>query len=141
MPATAEAQHFETFSDYVRSRHGDSDMASMGFADYRTMIEDSPVDTVLVTLTDPLGGLAGACLTDILDDGLSAVYSFYRTQAPQRSLGTYLVMALLALARARQLPYVYLGYWIRESRKMAYKTRFRPLQALGAEGWVDLDHG
>ncbi len=139
LPATAEALHFETFSDYVRSRHGDSDMASMSFADYRTMIEDSPVDTVLVTLTDPFGGLAGACLTDILDDGLSAVYSFYRTETPQRSLGTYLVMALLALARARQLPYVYLGYWIGESRKMAYKTRFRPLEALGAEGWVDLD--
>lgn len=138
MPATAEAAHFETFSEYVRSRHGDSDMASMNFSDYRTMIEDSPVDTVLVTLTDPEGGLAGACLADILDDGLSAVYSFYRPDPPQRSLGTYLVMTLLDLARARQLPYVYLGYWIRESRKMAYKTRFKPLEALGPDGWAEL---
>lgn len=138
VPATAEAAHFETFSEYVRSRHGDSDMASMSFADYRTMIEDSPVDTALVTLTEPGGGLAGACLTDILDDGLSAVYSFYRPDAPQRSLGTYLVMTLLELARARRLPYVYLGYWIGESRKMAYKTRFRPLEALGPDGWAEL---
>ncbi len=137
-PACAEPTHFQTFSDYVRSRHGDSDMATMSYADYRTMIEDSPVETLLVTLVDGAGGLAGACLTDVLDDGLSAVYSFYRPEEPRRSLGTFLVLKLIDLARARSLPYVYLGYWIGESRKMAYKTRFQPLEALGADGWQPL---
>lgn len=138
-PASAEPGHFETFSDYVRSRHGDSDMATMSFPDYRTMIEDSPVETLLVTLVDTAGSLAGACLTDVLDDGLSAVYSFYRPDEPRRSLGTFLVLKLVEIARRRGLPHVYLGYWIGESRKMAYKTRFQPLEALGPDGWQQLD--
>ena len=138
IPARAEPGHFTTFANYVRSRHGDSDMANMSYADYRTMIEDSPVETLLLTLTDSRGDLAGACLTDVLDDGFSAVYSFYRSEEPRRGLGTYLVLKLVDLARQHGLPYVYLGYWIAESRKMSYKTRFRPLEALGPEGWQEL---
>ena len=139
-PAYTNLAHFQVFNNYVRARHGSSDMATMSFADYRAMIEDSPVETQLVTLTDAGGGFAGACLTDILDDGLSAVYSFYRPSEPRRGLGTYLIFKLIELARTRHLPYVYLGYWIAESPKMAYKTRFRPLEILGADGWEPLEH-
>ena len=129
-------EQFRLFTRYQLARHAESDMANMGFGDYRAMIEDSPVSTVLVSLRDPAGRLVGVCLTDDLDDGASAVYSFYDPDQPKRSLGTWLVVALIERARRLGRPYVYLGYWIAGSRKMAYKTRFRPLEALGPGGWA-----
>jgi len=128
-------EQFRLFQRYQRSRHADSDMASMTFGDFRAMIEDSPVASRLIELRDGRGGLLGACLLDVLDDGLSAVYSFFDPDERRRSLGTLLVLALIEAARDRALPYAYLGYWIAQSRKMAYKARFRPLESLGAEGW------
>jgi leucyl-tRNA---protein transferase len=110
-------------------------MASMTFGDFRAMIEDSPVASRLIELRDQSGTLLGACLLDLLDDGLSAVYSFFEPDEHRRSLGTYLVLKLVEAAWRHKLPYAYLGYWIAESRKMAYKTRFQPLEALGPEGW------
>ena len=88
-----------------------------------------------VELRDGEAALRGACLVDILDDGLSAVYSFYDPDDGKRSLGNLLVLALVDEARRRRLPYVYLGYLIEESPKMAYKARFRPLEALQPGGW------
>lgn len=134
--AAGTVEQFRLFTRYQLARHAESDMANMGFGDYRAMIEDSPVSTALVTLRDRTGRLAGVCLTDDLDDGASAVYSFYDPDQPKRSLGTWLVVALIERARQRGRPYVYLGYWIAGSRKMAYKTRFQPLEALGPHGWV-----
>lgn len=131
----ASLEQFRLFQRYQRSRHTDSDMASMTYGDFRAMIEDSPVASRLIELRDQRGVFLGACLLDLLDDGLSAVYSFYDPEQRRRSLGTLLVLALVEAARARGLPYAYLGYWIAESRKMAYKARFRPLEGLGAEGW------
>jgi arginyl-tRNA--protein-N-Asp/Glu arginylyltransferase len=133
--ATGSPEQFRLFLRYQRSRHADSDMAAMTYGDYRGMIEDSPVATRLIELRDPRGSLAGACLVDLLDDGLSAVYSYYDPDAVKRSLGTLLVLALVDEARERRLPYVYLGYWIEESPKMAYKARFRPLEGLEPQGW------
>ena len=134
--AAGTVEQFRLFTRYQLARHAESDMANMGFGDYRAMIEDSPVSTTLVTLRDLAGRLVGVCLTDDLDDGASAVYSFYDPDQPKRSLGTWLVVALIERARQRGRPYVYLGYWIAGSRKMAYKTRFQPLEALGPQGWA-----
>ncbi len=131
----ATLEQFRLFARYQRSRHADSDMASMTFGDFRAMIEDSPVASRLIELRDGRGALLGACLLDLLDDGLSAVYSFFDPEERRRSLGTYLVLKLIEAAYRHKLPYAYLGYWIAESRKMAYKARFRPLEALGPEGW------
>jgi arginine-tRNA-protein transferase len=114
-------------------------MAAMTFGDFRAMIEDSPVMSRLVELRTPERALVGACLVDVLDDGLSAVYSFFDPAQGRRSLGTLLVLALVAESRRLGLPYVYLGYWIGESAKMAYKARFHPLEALGPAGWRALD--
>jgi arginyl-tRNA--protein-N-Asp/Glu arginylyltransferase len=135
----ATIEQYRLFTRYQHARHGDSDMADMSFADFRAMIEDSPVDTLLVQLRDGTGRLLGLCLTDALDDGVSAVYSFFDPAETRRSLGTFLVLQLIARTRRLGQRYVYLGYWIAESRKMAYKTRFRPLEALGPGGWALLD--
>jgi leucyl-tRNA---protein transferase len=134
----ADFEQYRVFARYQRSRHDDSEMASMTFGDFRAMIEDSKVATKLVELRGPAGELLGACLVDLLDDGLSAVYSFYEPE-DRRGLGTGLILALIAEAASRSLPYVYLGYWIAESPKMAYKSRFRPLEGLGPNGWARIE--
>lgn len=135
LDAEATLEQFRLFQRYQRSRHADSDMAAMTFGDYQAMVEDSPVATKMVELRDPKGALLGSGIYDPLDDGLSAVYSFYAPEAAKRSLGTLLVLALVEEARRRNLAYVYLGYWIADSAKMSYKARFRPLEALGPKGW------
>jgi leucyl-tRNA---protein transferase len=135
----ATIEHYRLFTRYQRLRHTDSDMASMTFGDFRAMIEDSPVMSRLVELRAVDGAVLGACLVDVLDDGLSAVYSFFDPDEARRSLGTFLVMALVDEGRRLALPHVYLGYLIAESPKMAYKARFHPLEGLGPEGWHRLD--
>lgn len=128
-------EQYRVFVRYQHARHSDSEMASMSFGDFRAMIEDSPVATLLLETRDEDGHMIGACLVDRLDDGLSAVYSFYDPDQPKRSLGSYLILALIEETVRRGLPYVYLGYWIEDSPKMGYKSRFQPLEGLGPQGW------
>ncbi|MDE2007740.1 MAG: arginyltransferase [Rhodospirillales bacterium] len=138
MPARATAEQFHLFQRYQQARHGEGDMATMSFYDYRAMVEDTPIETFVVEYRDPDGTLVGACLTDRLGDGLSAVYSFFVAGQERRSLGTYAVLWLIERARAQGLPHVYLGYWVGESRKMAYKARFRPAEVLEGGAWRTL---
>jgi leucyl-tRNA---protein transferase len=139
-PAHATGEQFGLFSRYVNARHGDGDMAEMDFEDYRAMIEESPVETAVAEFRDggPSGRLIAAVLADWLGNGVSAVYSFFDPAFARRGLGTFMVLWLIAEARRRHLPYVYLGYWIDGSDKMAYKSRFRPLEAFGPDGWRDM---
>ena len=138
-PAQPSREQFELFSRYIRSRHGDGEMAGMTLADYGGMVRHSRIDTRMVEFRDSDGRLIAACVADWLDDGASAVYSFFDPDLDRRSLGTYTVLWLIAAAQAEARPYVYLGYWIREAPKMAYKTRFQPLEGLGPEGWRALE--
>ena len=135
MPARATAEQFTLFQRYQKNRHADGDMAAMGYYDYRAMIEDTPISTGILEFRDAQDRLVGACLTDWLADGLSAVYSFFDTDEDKRSLGTFAVLWLIGRARSLGLPYVYLGYWVPESRKMAYKARFRPSEILMSGAW------
>ena len=137
-PARASAEQFQLFQRYQQARHGDGDMATMSFYDYRAMVEDTPIETWLVEFRDPDQRLLGACLTDRLGDGLSAVYSYFAPDLERRSLGTWAVLWLVERARALGLPYVYLGYWVKDSRKMAYKAQFRPCEILTAGQWRPL---
>lgn len=134
-PAEATLEQFQLFRRYVVSRHGDGEMAGMAYADYRGMIEHTPVASGVVEFRLTEGAVVAGCLVDWLADGPSAVYSFFEPDEARRSLGNYMVLWLIREAQRRALPFVYLGYWIAESPKMAYKTRFAPLQALGSEGW------
>jgi arginine-tRNA-protein transferase len=138
VPARATTEQFDLFQRYQQARHRGSDMALMGFYEYSAMVEDSPIDTFLLEFRDKGGELVAVCLTDRTSDGLSAVYSFFDADGPRRSLGNFVVLWLVAHAVKLRLPYVYLGYWIRNSAKMAYKARFQPLEALGADGWQAL---
>lgn len=133
--ALATVEQFRLFSAYQRYRHEGGDMSAMTFADYRAMVEETPVTTRTVEFRDAAGELTGMMLMDRMQDSLSAVYSFYDARQQRRSLGTYMILWMIGQAQALGLPYVYLGYWIDGSEKMAYKVRFRPLEALGPDGW------
>jgi arginine-tRNA-protein transferase len=136
-PARASAELFDLFERYQHHRHSDSDMALMSYEEFRQLIEDSPVKTRLLHLRDDTGRLWACGLTDIGQDSLSAVYSFYEPDAPARSLGTYIVQSLVAEAAQRGLAYLYLGYWIEDCRKMAYKSRFSPLELFDGHRWIE----
>ncbi len=138
IPALATREHYFLFRRYILARHGDGGMADMDFGDYRAMIEDSPVSTHLAEFRDVEGQLVGVCLTDRMGDGLSLVYSFFDPILADRSPGTAMILRQIEAARELDLPFVYMGYWIAESRKMAYKRKFRPLEALTHEGWQRL---
>jgi arginyl-tRNA--protein-N-Asp/Glu arginylyltransferase len=139
--AIATREHYALFKPYVTHRHSDGDMAQMSFADFRAMLENALDETCLIEHRGPDGRLVAAVLADRLADGPSAVYSFFDPAQIQRSLGTYVVLDLVARARADGLPHVYLGYWIEESRKMTYKSRFRPTEILSQGLWRTLAIG
>lgn len=136
--ARATAEQFELFTRYQRARHADGDMSHMDFGDYRTMIEVGAANSFVAEFRQE-STLVAACLTDRLGSGLSAVYSFFDPAAARRSLGNYIILWLVEAARTERLSHVYLGYWIAESRKMAYKSQFRPLEILSKEAWRRLD--
>jgi len=137
----ATPEQFALFGAYQRSRHAGGDMATMTYGEYRAMIEDSAVRTVLVEFREPDGTLVAVSLIDRLDDGLSAVYSFFDPARSRASLGTWCILWLVEECRRRELPYVYLGYWIADSPKMAYKARFPALERLVDGVWVPFDKG
>jgi len=128
-------EQYALFAAYQNARHPDSDMARMSRSEFSNMLREGEADTHIYQLRKPGAGLVGGIITDHVSDGLSAVYSFFSPAEPRRSLGAQLILSLIDEAQRQGLAYVYLGYWIAASRKMAYKERFRPLQALGPQGW------
>lgn len=134
-PPLATGEQYQLFREYEAGRHTDGEMARMDFADYRTMVEVGVLDSITVEFRDPDGKLVGVCLTDRLSVGLSAVYSFFDPEQSRRSMGSYMILWLVEECRRLGLAHVYLGYWIADCRKMSYKTRFRPIEALTRDGW------
>ena len=136
--SVATREQYDLFASYLASRHGDGEMADMDFENYQAMVDDTALHTSLVEFRDREGALVAACLTDWLIDGPSAVYSFFDPGLGRRSLGSYMILWLVEAARARGLPYVYLGYWVENAEKMDYKRRFRPLQGLQGGAWREI---
>jgi leucyl-tRNA---protein transferase len=134
-PPRATQEQFLLFRAYQQARHGGGEMARMDFCDYQTLVEDTPVDTMIDEVRHPDGTLLGACLTDRMADGFSAVYSFFDPRQDRRSLGTFMILWLIERARSLDLPYVYLGFWVENCAKMAYKANFRPIEAFTGDGW------
>ncbi|QFU07948.1 arginyl-tRNA-protein transferase [Rhodobacteraceae bacterium THAF1] len=141
-PWATEAQ-YALFRDYLDSRHADGGMADMDIFEFAAMIEETPVRSRVIEYNrpDPDTGeadLVAVCLTDVLEDGLSMVYSFYDPGVPQLSLGTYAILDHVEIARAAGLPYVYLGYWVPGSEKMGYKAKFDSVEIFKGGQWQDI---
>ncbi|HLH95387.1 MAG TPA: arginyltransferase [Xanthobacteraceae bacterium] len=139
------SEQYSVFRSYLDQRHRDGGMADMTVLDYAMMVEDSHVETRIIEYRQRgpdtsingrgAGPLLAVALTDVLNDGLSMVYSFFEAEPRWRSLGTFMILDHIARAHSMGLPYVYLGYWVQGSRKMDYKGRFLPQERLSPEGW------
>jgi leucyl-tRNA---protein transferase len=137
----ATEEQYELLHNYLSARHPGGGMAAMDEGDYADMVEQSPVSSYVVEYREPArdgqrGRLVGACITDQQADGLSMIYSYFVADDDSRpGLGNFIIMDHIRRASAARLPYVYLGYWVKGSERMAYKTRYRPLEMLGPNGW------
>ena len=127
---------------YLDARHASGGMAGMDDLDFAEMVEHSPVDTYVLEYREPSvhgrpGRLVGASITDRQGDGLSMVYSFFAPADEGRAgLGTFIILDHIRRAAENGLAHVYLGYWVRGSRRMEYKARFGPMERLTPAGWV-----
>ncbi|WP_242096104.1 MULTISPECIES: arginyltransferase [unclassified Sphingomonas] len=139
--AWATDEQYQLLRGYLASRHPGGGMAGMDEEDYADMIEHSPVNSMILEYREPsIGGvpgrLIGACLTDRQADGLSMIYSFFATDEDARpGFGNFIIMDHILRARDAGLAYIYLGYWVKGSARMAYKVRYRPIEMLGPKGW------
>jgi arginine-tRNA-protein transferase len=143
------SEQYSVFRAYLDARHRDGGMVDMTVLDYAMMVEDSHVDTRVFEYRrrGPDSGLNGrgqgrlmaVALSDVLSDGLSMVYSFFDPEEAERSLGTFMILDHVERALTMGLPYVYLGYWVRGSRKMDYKGRFLPQERLMPSGWTRVE--
>lgn len=138
--ARATPEQYELFSRYLEARHAGGGMTQMSFSDYEYMIEDTPVQTAVIEYRKQANDeLVGVALSDEMSDGLSMVYSFFDPDQSERGMGNFIILDHIARVQAASLPYVYLGYWVKNSPKMAYKAQFQPMQVqAGALGWRTL---
>jgi arginine-tRNA-protein transferase len=138
----ATEDQYDLFRRYLDGRHAEGGMADMDMFEFAAMVEETPIRSRLIEYTDSEGcdtrTPVAVSLTDILDDGLSMVYSFFEPGWERHSLGTYLILDHISIALELGLPYVYLGYWVPGSPKMAYKSRFSGLQVHANGEWSAL---
>jgi arginine-tRNA-protein transferase len=128
------AEHYDLYTRYQHGRHPGGGMDEDNRSQYTQFMLTSRTNTRLVEFRNATNTLLIVSLIDILDDGLSSVYTFY-DPAQKGSLGTYSILWQIEQCRSLHLPWLYLGYWIANNRKMAYKTTFRPTQWLTNKTW------
>ena len=140
----ATEDQFLLFRKYLDARHADGGMADMDVFEFAAMIEETPIKSRVIEYTRAAEEgergrpLAAVSLTDVFDDGLSMVYSFYDPDLSPLSLGTFAILDHIDIAREAGLPYVYLGYWVPGSRKMGYKANFTAVEIYKGGQWVDI---
>jgi len=140
MPSVATDEQFDLLTRYLSERHGDGSMAGMTREEFGEMVESSPVNTVSIEYRRVMTKeLIAVALTDHMTDGFSMVYSFFEPSEDRRSIGTYLIHDHILRSQHANQPFVYLGYYVKDSPKMNYKARFKPLERLGPNGWYPFD--
>ncbi|WP_341366322.1 arginyltransferase [Yoonia sp. BS5-3] len=133
----ATEEQYALFREYLDGRHATGGMADMDMFEFAAMVEETPIRSRLIEYNEG-AALRAVCLTDILDDGLSMVYSFFEPTLERLSLGTYIILDHIAIAQELDLPYVYLGYWVPGSPKMDYKAKFKGLEVYRNGAWNPL---
>lgn len=132
--------HFDLYQRYTATRHTGGSMADSTADEYRDFLFSRWADTLLLEMHLD-GRLVGVAVTDQTADALSALYTFFDPELPKRSLGTFGVLSQISMARQLDLPYLYLGYWVRDCQKMAYKADFRPLELYSQQSWQRIEMG
>jgi leucyl-tRNA---protein transferase len=146
LPLGYQQQHFELYTSYQKLRHADEDLSQQAEAhrtaeiqteadQYRQFLCKSNVESLMIEFSDAAGIVKIVSVIDVVSDGISAVYTFYDALEARASFGTYSIMWLAEWAKMLGLPYLYLGYWIETSQKMAYKQQFKPQQKLIEGEW------
>lgn len=131
-------EHYALYSRYIEYRHQDGDMYPPSEEQYKAFLTSEWGSTRYLEFRKD-GELIGVSVCDHLDDGLSAVYTFYDARLHERSLGKFAILAQIQKAKQLGLSYVYLGYWIKQCDKMNYKTDYRPLELLINRRWLRLN--
>lgn len=136
-PLAFDPEHYDLYRTYQESRHPQGGMDDDDPDQYREFLLNSGVDTRLVEFRVE-GKLVMVSMIDVIPDGLSAVYTFYDATNPKASYGTYAILWQIIQCQYNNLPYLYLGYWIAESNKMAYKARYQPMEMLDDGRWIKM---
>jgi arginyl-tRNA--protein-N-Asp/Glu arginylyltransferase len=139
LPLAYHQDHFELYASYQAARHAETDNFNVekdNAEQYRQFLCLSNVESLLVEFRDAENQLKIVSMVDVVQDGVSAVYTFYDTSDKKSSYGTYSIMWQTEWTKSLNLPYLYLGYWIASSEKMAYKQAFKPHQMLVNGEWI-----
>ena len=131
-------EYFLLYSDYMASRHADGDMYPPSPDQFQSFLLSTWSDTRFVVFSQRAKPIAVAVM-DVINDGLSAIYSFFDPAEERRSLGSYAILQQIELARKMGLTHLYLGYWIQECRKMSYKSEYQPFERYRGNRWVRAD--
>ena len=134
----ATHEHYDLFKKYQLKRHSGGSMADMDEDDFISMIETSPIQTLLMEFRDKLNKLIGVILLDVNNNTLSAVYSFFEPNLKKIGIGNFMISQCLIYGKKNKYKYLYLGYYISQISSMAYKIRFRPGQILDNNEWENL---
>ena len=135
VPTDFNQEHYQLYERYLNSRHADGDMYPPSEEQFKNFLLVNQRWSNLVEFRDPDGKLVAVAAVDQLQDGLSAIYTFFDPEEKNRSLGVFAILWQLKQASIMQLPYVYLGYWIKACRKMNYKQDYQPLEILNKQVW------
>lgn len=138
VPATFSESYYQLYANYVELRHKDGDMYPPSREQFTSFLIQGATGSLFLEMRKA-GELVALAAVDTLDDGLSAIYTVFDPAMEHRSLGTFAVLWQIEEARRRDLPHLYLGYWIKQCQKMNYKTRFKPIEALQEGQWRVLD--
>ncbi len=135
LPTRFNQEHYQLYERYVNIRHTDGDMYPPSEEQFKSFLLVDQSWAYLVEFRNPEGKLMAVAAIDQLQDGLSAIYTFFDPEEKNRSLGVFAILWQLKQAAKMQLPYVYLGYWIKACRKMNYKQDYQPLEILNQQVW------